>query len=113
MSSSDAASGRSIDQAASSATAELAAQLRAVVDRGDTIADTAMQELLAVATRLYAARVAEGERLRALRADSQVNTTDAMVVVTGILHSVNVQLFELGMWQAWSGANALYKGEQV
>ena len=102
-----------MDAAASEAVAEVTAQLRAVLERGDTIADAQLQELMAVATRLYAARVSDGTRLRALTADSQVNTTDAMVAVTGILHAVNVQLFELGMWQAWSGANALYKGEKV
>jgi hypothetical protein len=26
-----------------------------------------------------------------------------MLAVTAILKAVNVQLFELGMWQAWSG----------
>ena len=29
--------------------------------------------------------------------------TDAVVTTTAILKAVNVQLFELGMWQAWSG----------
>lgn len=102
-----------IDPAASTAARELAAQLVAVVERGGGISDDAIQELLAALTRLYGARVADGSRLRAYRADGQVTATDCMQTVTGMLHAVNVQLFELGMWQAWSGANALHRGERV
>jgi hypothetical protein len=32
-----------------------------------------------------------------------VTVTDAMVTVTDLLHSLNVQLFELSMWQAMTG----------
>jgi len=32
-----------------------------------------------------------------------ITATQAMVAITAILKAVNVQLFELGMWQAWSG----------
>ena len=34
---------------------------------------------------------------------ADITATDAVVVTTAILKAVNVQLFELGMWQAWSG----------
>ena len=34
---------------------------------------------------------------------AEVTATDAVVTTTAILKAVNVQLFELGMWQAWSG----------
>jgi hypothetical protein len=33
----------------------------------------------------------------------KVTATDAVVTITAMLKAVNVQLFELGMWQAWSG----------
>ena len=29
--------------------------------------------------------------------------TEVMVTVTAMLKAVNLQVFELGMWQAWSG----------
>ena len=32
-----------------------------------------------------------------------MTATDAVVTITAILKAVNVQLFELGMWQAWFG----------
>jgi hypothetical protein len=32
-----------------------------------------------------------------------VTVTETMLTVTDLLHAVNVQLFELSMWQAMSG----------
>ena len=32
-----------------------------------------------------------------------LTVTDAMIAVTDILHALNVQVFELSMWQAMSG----------
>ena len=36
-------------------------------------------------------------------APEQANATEVMVTVTAMLKAVNLQVFELGMWQAWSG----------
>jgi hypothetical protein len=48
-------------------------------------------------------RVAERDgALPAFPADA-VTATDVMVTATAMLKAVNLQLFELGMWQAWSG----------
>jgi hypothetical protein len=66
--------------------------------------DAEIQSMLAQAVRLYAERAAEREgALPAFPAGAQVTATDAMVSVSAILKAVNLQLFELGMWQAWSG----------
>ena len=32
-----------------------------------------------------------------------MTATEVMVTVTAMLKAVNLQVFELGMWQAWSG----------
>ena len=32
-----------------------------------------------------------------------MTATEVMVAVTAMLKAVNVQVFELGMWQAWAG----------
>jgi len=32
-----------------------------------------------------------------------VTATDVMVTVSAMLKAVNVQVFELGMWQSWGG----------
>jgi hypothetical protein len=70
----------------------------------DALSDDEIQALLARAVKLYAARVAASdEPLAAFPADAEITATDAVVTTTAILKAVNVQLFELGMWQAWSG----------
>ena len=51
-------------------------------------------------------RVAERDGvLPAFPADA-VTATDVMITATAMLKAVNLQLFELGMWQAWSGRQA-------
>ena len=71
---------------------------------GSALGDDDVQALLAAAVRIYAER-AEGrdQALPAFPADAGITATHAMVAITAILKAVNVQLFELGMWQAWSG----------
>jgi len=68
------------------------------------LSDGEIQALLARAVRLYAERVAaRDEPLAAFPDSAGITATDAVVTTTAILKAVNVQLFELGMWQAWSG----------
>lgn len=70
----------------------------------DALSDAQLQMLLAAAIRSYAARAeASDEKLAALAPDSGVTATEAMLAVSAILKAVNVQVFELGMWQSWSG----------
>ena len=65
--------------------------------------DAEIQDMLAKAVHLYAERVAEREgALPAFPADA-ATATEVMVTVTALLKAVNLQVFELGMWQAWSG----------
>lgn len=79
--------------------------------QADTIARTAkepsdaeIQSMLAQAARNYAARSAESDdALPAFPPEAQMTATEVMVTVTAMLKAVNLQVFELGMWQAWSG----------
>jgi hypothetical protein len=81
-----------------------ASDLIAGLGDGSALPDDAVQALLAAAVRIYAER-AEGhdEALPAFPADAGITATHAMISITAILKAVNVQVFELGMWQAWSG----------
>jgi hypothetical protein len=68
------------------------------------LSDGEIQALLARAVKLYAERIAASDDpLPAFPEGVEVTATDAVVTTTAILKAVNVQLFELGMWQAWSG----------
>jgi len=70
----------------------------------ERMSDVEVQAMLARAVRLYAERVTEREdALVAFPADAQLTATEVMVTVTAMLKAVNLQLFELGMWQTWSG----------
>ena len=71
---------------------------------GGALDESDVQALLAAAVRIYAERAeASDEPLAAFPPDAGITATHAMLAVTAILKAVNVQLFELGMWQAWSG----------
>jgi hypothetical protein len=66
--------------------------------------DADIQAMLASAVRLYAERAAESDgAMPAFPAAAQVTATDVMVTVTAMLKAANLQVFELGMWQSWSG----------
>jgi hypothetical protein len=60
--------------------------------------------------RRYSARAAE-VRLDAFPQSSGVTATDVMLTVTGMLRAVDVQLFELGIWQTFSGARSGWHSE--
>ena len=82
----------------------MSSQAEAVAPAGERPSDADIQAMLAQAVRLYADRVAEREgALAAFPAGAQVTATEVMVTVSAMLKAVNLQVFELGMWQAWTG----------
>jgi len=73
------------------------------VDTLSRPSDAEVQNTLAQAVRLYAERAAERDGALPAFASDAATATEVMVTVTAMLKAVNVQLFELGMWQAWAG----------
>jgi hypothetical protein len=71
--------------------------------RADALTAEAIQALMAAACRSYSARVEEAGTFPALAARSLVTSTDVMVAASGLLKSANLAVFELGMWQSWTG----------
>jgi hypothetical protein len=59
--------------------------------------------MLAKSVRLFAERVADHDGELPAFAPDAATATEVMVTVTAMLKAVNLQVFELGMWQAWSG----------
>jgi hypothetical protein len=81
----------------------MSSQAETIARASERPSDAEIQDMLAKAVRLYAERVAEREgALPAFPADA-ATATEVMVTVTALLKAVNLQVFELGMWQAWSG----------
>ena len=66
--------------------------------------DELVQEGITALTRLYTVKFQVGERWSPFLDDRMMPPTAVMIMSTAMLRAVNVELFELGMWQAWSGA---------
>jgi hypothetical protein len=81
----------------------MSSQAKSIVPAGPRLSDTDIQDMLAKSVRLYAERAAEREGGLPAFASDAATATEVMVTVTAMLKAVNLQLFELGMWQTWSG----------
>jgi hypothetical protein len=85
-----------------------ALQLAAQVERGlaagetDMLSPDALQALMAAACNLYSAQVEAGQQHLPLK-PLGVPPTAVMSTASGILRAANLAVFELGMWQSWTG----------
>ena len=86
-----------------------ALRLSAEIDRAlaqgrlDILPPEAMQALIASVCKLYSANVEQGAPYLPVGPRSGVTPTDVMVVASKLLRATNLQVFELGMWQSWTG----------
>jgi hypothetical protein len=89
----------------SNATLKLTAALEAKLLAGETDALTpqAIQALMAVLCKIYAGQAEADTAPPILENRHTVAATDVMVVCGALLEAVGLQVFELGMWQSWSG----------
>src|SRR5215470_13341393 len=92
-------------QDVSAAAAQLAAEVdRALAEgRTDVLTPDAIQALMAAACRSYSAQVEASGNFPPFAARSRVTSTDVMVTASGLLKAANLAVFELGMWQSWTG----------
>jgi hypothetical protein len=92
-----------VDGASADAIRVAAVLERSIVDgKLDMVSAEALQKLLAAACRLYTARTEAGEQLATVPKNS-ISATDVMVTASGLLKAVDLAVFELGMWQSWTG----------
>jgi hypothetical protein len=82
----------------------LAAALeRSIVDgKLDLVSAAALQALIAAACRVYSARSEAGEQFTPVPKHS-ISATDVMLTASGLLRAADLAVFELGMWQSWTG----------
>jgi len=71
--------------------------------RHDLISKDALQALMGALCKTYAAQVEAGEELLPLPQRGGATATEVMVTASGLLKSANLAVFELGMWQSWTG----------
>lgn len=67
----------------------------------DNVPDQAVQQLMTTAVKLYASKREAGAQFSPFVGDDSVTTTEVLTTVTKMLSAVDVELFELGMWQLW------------
>lgn len=94
--------------AASDQASGQAKRLAAEIERGlangtADLAPEALQALMSIVCKSYARRVEAGEPLLPLGQRSTVSPTEVMVTASGLLRAANLAVFELGMWQSWTG----------
>jgi hypothetical protein len=83
----------------------LAAELERALAGGrrDVLSTDALQALMAAACKAYAAQVEAGEQVLPLPERGGATATEVMITASGLLKAANLAVFELGMWQSWTG----------
>jgi hypothetical protein len=69
----------------------------------DAITEEAMQTLMGTLCRVYSAQVENGAKYTPIAEGQIVSPTGVMVTASGLLRAANLAVFELGMWQSWTG----------
>src|SRR5262249_4005695 len=98
--------GKTVEGDGSSAPAQrLSAQPQRALARGrrDALSTEALQALIAAACKTYAAQVEAGEQVLPLPERGGATATEVMITASGLLKAANLAVFELGMWQSWTG----------
>ena len=92
-------------QDASAVALALAGDIDRAINEGrtDILSEAAVQALMAAACRSYSAQIEAGGSYLPLADRSRVSSTDVMVSASGLLKAANLAVFELGMWQSWTG----------
>jgi hypothetical protein len=76
---------------------------RSIVDgKLDLLSAEELQKLIAAACRVYSARTEAGEQFTPVPKHS-ISATDVMLTASGLLRAADLAVFELGMWQSWTG----------
>jgi hypothetical protein len=87
---------------ASAAAEQVAAEIQRALKAGDheVLSPEVLQKLMTAACRLYSAQVEAGSNALPV---GEVTPTDIMVTASGLMKAGNLAVFELGMWQSWTG----------
>lgn len=85
--------------------ARLVDQLRAAAagDGGADFPEGALNELATLLVQVCGAKFDGGNRVQVLGDGGAVSATAVLVTVSAMMKASNLEIFELGMWQSWSG----------
>ncbi|NNM72819.1 hypothetical protein [Enterovirga aerilata] len=84
---------------------ELARDLEALVHAGRSVdlPDAAIQDLMSALVATYGARFDAGLRQPPIEENPTMGATAVLVTASALLKAASLEIFELGMWQSWSG----------
>ena len=83
---------------------KLAGEIEKAFKKSDAaVSEEAMQTLMGALCRVYAAQVENGANYTPIAEGQIVSPTGVMVTASGLLRAANLAVFELGMWQSWTG----------
>ena len=93
------------DNATSAQARALAAAIEQAIAEGDNdvLSTEAGQKLMGALCKLYAAQVEAGSKETPVEEGQAVSPTGIMLTASGLLRAANLAVFELGMWQSWTG----------
>ncbi len=69
----------------------------------DALSPQAMHAIMAALTKAYGANVEAGVSYPVLAGIGAVSGTDVLTLCGALLKAADLQVFELGMWQSWTG----------
>jgi hypothetical protein len=67
------------------------------------ISTEALGTLMSALVRAYGTKFDEGERGLPVDRNNPPNATNVLVTVSALMKASGLEIFELGMWQSWSG----------
>ena len=83
---------------------KLAAEIEEAFKKSDdAISEEAIQALMGTLCRVYSAQIENGAKYTPIAGGQIVSPTGVMVTASGLLRAANLAVFELGMWQSWTG----------
>jgi hypothetical protein len=71
--------------------------------RSDTLTPQAFQALMAALCKSYGTRLEAGAQFLPLASQTSASPTEVMTTTSALLKAANLAVFELGMWQSWTG----------
>jgi hypothetical protein len=69
----------------------------------NAITTEALGTLMSALVRAYGTKFDEGERALPIDPQNAPNATNVLVTVSALMKASGLEIFELGMWQSWSG----------
>jgi hypothetical protein len=91
----------SASQEASALAARIEHDLRE--GRSDTLTPRAFQALMAALCKSYGTQREAGAQFLPLASQTSASPTEVMTTTSALLKAANLAVFELGMWQSWTG----------